>query len=181
VTNTDSPNDVTAPGPPAARTFLMFVVAAPAIASTLLVALFVGSELAGQTPFGYAARAFSIRPDNLAEAAAMGNGGDALRFLWYGEDPTRVQSIRRDIISSVITRVTALEAAIFVRKLEIVHLLDRRGVIVGDEARRALACLAADLEVEDIRDYLRRETDPPCEPGAARARLLARSMSYGMP
>jgi hypothetical protein len=83
--------------------------------------------------------------------------------------------VRPEIISSAITEVTALEAAVLARKVELVRMLDRRGYIRGDAARRGLACLAADLDADDVVQYLVRPGDPPCEPDAARGRLLARS------
>ncbi len=164
---------MTAPVSPAATRsvaspWLMIAVAVPPAVAAVLVLLFIAMELAGRTPS-------AIEPQNIAESAGLGNGAEILRRLQLGEDPTRVQTIRPEIISSQVTRVTALEAAVLSRKVQLVELLDDRGAIVGAEARQSLACLAQDAGVGDIVEYLAPAGAPPCEPGATRARLMARS------
>jgi len=53
---------------------------------------------------------------NLAEAAAMGSISEVVRFLATGDDPNRIVTVRPYVISSSVTRVTALEARVL--KLE---------------------------------------------------------------
>jgi hypothetical protein len=127
-------------------------------------------ELRGETPFSYG----PVR--NIAEAAAMGHASEVLRFLGDGQDPNKVWPVRRDIISSTITRVTALEAAIWSRRVQLIELLDRQGAI-DDESRRHLTCLANDLEspVEEIVRYLAPQGPLNCPPGQAIAAVLERS------
>lgn len=142
--------------------------AAPAVAGTFLILAFIGVEMAGSS-------LSSIRLANIAEAAGLGLGGEVLRRATLGEDPRRVQYVRPQIISSAITHVNALEAAVLARKVELVRMLDRRGFIDREESRRGLACLAADIAAADVAEYLTREDDPACEPGAARRILTMRS------
>lgn len=164
---------LTAPAPPSPNgtSFqwpLIVALAAPVVLATLGVLLFIGMELSGRTPS-------SIRAESIAEAAGIGNSAETLRRLLAGEDPARVQAIRPFIIGSEITQVTALEAAVFSRRVQLVQMLDDRGAIVGGEARRALACLALDTDIGEIVQYLAPDGPPACEPGAARALIVARS------
>ena len=149
----------------------MFALAAagPVVLATLLVSAFSGLDLAGHTPL-------SIGPArNIAEAAALGQASEVLRRLRFGEDPNRVWPVRKEIISSTITRVTALEAALYSSKSQLVELLDRQGAIVGEEGRRHLTCLASDLGVTDVVQYLSRKQPAHCTPGEALAVVRHRS------
>jgi hypothetical protein len=144
-------------------------VALPVVLTTLAVVAFSGLEMRGRTPFA------SELPHNIAEAAAMAAPAEVLRRLGFAEDPNRVWPVRRDIISSTVTRVTALEAAVWSRHREMLELLDRRGAIVGAETRRHLLCLAADVGVPEIVDYLSPGRAPDCARGQALAIVLERS------
>ena len=146
----------------------LLALAVPAALGTLLVAAFICVETFGGT-------LSTIRITNVSEAAGLGLGAETLRRVRRGEDPTRVQHVRPEIISSAFTEVTALEAAVFGRKVELVRMLDHYGFVTGDQARRGLACLARDQEVRDVAQYLIRPGDPPCEPGAARSLIASRT------
>lgn len=147
------------------RSTLMLAVgvAAPLVVATAVVLAFSGLEIAGRTPSAIGP------PRNIAEAVAMGAASEVLRLLAYGEDPNRVMPVRADIISSEITRVTAVEAAVWSHHWEMVDLLDRRGAIVDEETRRHLLCLTIDVGDTDILAYLTkgREQPPDCVRGAA--------------
>lgn len=148
---------------------VLAIVAAPAVAVTLAVVVFSAMEVSGRTPFSDG----PVR--NVAEAAGMGIPSEVLRLLAAGEDPHRIWDVRPEIISSTITRVTALEAAIWSRRSQLVALLDSKGLIVGDETRRHLTCLANDLPVEEIVAYLSPGGPPDCVPGQALTIVLDRS------
>jgi hypothetical protein len=145
----------------------MIAAAGPVVAGTLLVVAVASLELFGWTPF-------SMSPVNIAEAAAAGNAAETLRLLEQGADPARVEAVRPEIVSSEITRLNALEAAIWSRQVELVTLLDRRGAIAAS-ARHDLACLASDLGADDIVEYFGEETSSSCQAGAARERVVRRS------
>jgi hypothetical protein len=130
-------------------------------------------ERAGAAPFG------GLVPRNSAEAAALGSASEFLRFLRRGEDPRRVYDVRTEVISSAIARATTLEAAMWSRQLEMIQLLDRLGDIPIGPERRALVCLAADLQVEDIVEYLAPGGISDCEVGAAIGRVVARMTGDG--
>jgi hypothetical protein len=153
----------------------MCVIAAltlPLAVATLVTMLIAAGELAGAAPFA------RLVPRNSAEAAGMGYAADVIRLLESGEDPTRVQPLRPEVISSSVTRATTVEAAVWSRQLELVQVLEERGAITPAE-RPALACLADDLDADDVADYLWPAGVDGCEPGAAVEAVEARSPAHG--
>ena len=157
------------------RRLMMIAAVVPVAIGTLVILAFAVLETGGRTPM-------SIHPGNLAEAAAMGNAAETVRRLSFGESPYRIQPIREDIVGSDPIRLTALEAAVVSKKLELIRLLDSRGVFVGEDARRTLACLATDIGASDITEYLGRGLTLDCgEPGATRLRILTRGQSAETP
>jgi hypothetical protein len=145
------------------------LAAAPAVLATVAMLVFAARELSGKTPLSYG------RPINVAEAAGAGDAANVLRFLRAGWDPSQIWPLRPEIISSTVTRATALEAAIWGGRQPLIELLDRRGFIRDAETRRHLACLASDIGSQDVVGYLFPGGAPSCEPGAAFAVVKARS------
>jgi hypothetical protein len=138
-------------------TLTMLVLALPPMAAAIALAVFAALESAGSRPF-------TMAPQNVAEAAGLANASEVLRLLRSGADVTRVMPSRPEFISSAIPLISALEAAVWSRHVELVHMLDDEGVISADERHR-LACLAADLEIGDIVDYLSPGSPPDCVAG----------------
>ncbi|MGH9348731.1 MAG: hypothetical protein ACRD26_15845, partial [Vicinamibacterales bacterium] len=114
---------------------------------------------------------------NSAEAAAAGDAAAMLLFLRRGDNPTRVHPVRPDLISSAIVRATTLEAAMWSRRISMIRALDREGAIIGDDERRELACLARDLDLPDVAEYL--APAQACVRGQAVERVVARSRQEG--
>ncbi|HEY7185519.1 MAG TPA: hypothetical protein VH436_03170 [Vicinamibacterales bacterium] len=142
---------------PAARSRAAAIaLVVPAVLTTLALAAFSGLELLGRTPFAIG------RFHNVAEAAGMGAASEVLRLLGNGEDPNRVLPLRGEIISSSVQRATALEAAVWSRRRELVEVLDRRAAIADEQTRQHLVCLARDLDARDIADYLAPGRVPEC-------------------
>jgi hypothetical protein len=142
-------------------------VALPPMVAVAAAAVFAVLEAAGN-------RSITMTPANIAEAAGLANASEVLRLLRSGEDVSRVMPARPDIISSAIPRITALEAAVWSRHVELVHMLDHEGVILGDERRR-LACLAADLDIGDIVEYLSPKAPPDCLAGQVEQEIRGRA------
>jgi hypothetical protein len=153
--------------PPRTGTLLIAATAVPAILATMLVVVFAAFESSGTT-------LSAIAPANVAEAAALGLGGETLRRVRMGEDATARLDVRSEVISSSVKIVTALEAAVFARQVELIRMFDRRGSIADPALRRDLVCLAADLDVRDIVEYLGAAEAATCPPGAARAAIVQR-------
>jgi hypothetical protein len=148
---------------------VLIAAAGPVVLATLGVMVFVVCEMLGQT-------LSSAGPTrNLAEAAAIGNVSEVARFLHAGEDPNRIVEVRPYAVSSSIRRVTGLEAAVWHRSARLMKFFDQAGAIGHDEARRRLACLAADLRVDEIVEYLSPDGASSCVPGEVVADIEARS------
>jgi hypothetical protein len=147
---------------------------APLCITTATLAWVAVNERVGATAFA------GTVPRNSAEAAALGNPGAVLRFLQAGENPHDVHPLRASVISAEVLRATTLEAAMWSREVTMIRLLDREGAITDDAERRALACLAADLGVDDVVMFLAPEGPGHCEPGAAAAAVVARTSGVEM-
>ena len=152
---------------------LAVALLAPLCIATVGIVWVAAGERVGAAPFA------GLAPRNSAEAAALGSAGDLLRFLRHGDDPHDVYAVRPDVISSAILRTTTLEAAMWSRQLEMIQLLDREGAIDTGHERRALACLAADLRIEDVVEYLAPEGVGDCEPGRTLEGVVARTRGAG--
>jgi hypothetical protein len=148
---------------------LRWLAVVPVAAVTMAIAVFSLMELAGRTPWSLGP------PLNVAEAAALGNGSEILRFLRSGQDPLAVWPVRPDVISSTVRRVTGLEAAVWSRKAQIVELFDRQGRIPAGEPWRRVYCLASDLPVDEILEYLRKKGTAECVAGETVESVLART------
>lgn len=144
---------------------------APIGVATLGVLAVAAGEHAGATPFA------GLVPRNSAEAAGLGRAAELLRFLKEGQDPRAVYPVRPEILSSAILRATTVEAAMWSRQVEMIKLLEREGAIDGSEERKTLACLAADLKIDDVVEHLAPDGLSGCEPGQALARVTARTTS----
>ena len=134
---------------------LVLATLVPAVIGVVLLIAFVVAEFAGSTVFVYGPA------QNLAEAAAIADAAAVLRRLRAGEDPSAMVIVRPEVISSSLTRVSALEASIWGREIELVKLLDREGAIDAAQ-RRYLACLSLGLRADAI-------TGTWCRPGRTAA------------
>jgi hypothetical protein len=147
---------------------LWLAVMPPALATAGIVC-FSLAEISGRTPFS------SGPPANIAEAAGLGSGAELLRLLREGQDPHAVLPLSPDVISTTVTRASAVEAAVWSRRFQVVELLDREGALKDPAQRHAVLCLARDVGVEEIVAYLAKTDSVPCEDGRALAAVQARS------
>jgi hypothetical protein len=106
----------------------------------------------------------------------MGLSSEVLRYLRAGEDPHAILHVRPHIISSEITRVTTVEAAVWSRRIRLMRLLEREGALDDPELRANLSCLAADIQAGEIQQFIAASSTPArCEPGARARSIAARS------
>jgi hypothetical protein len=144
-------------------------VALPPVVAIGIVLAFVVAEVTGSTPFSYQP------PANLAEAAGMGNAPEVRRYLELGQDPAQVMPVRPDIISSQITRVTPLEAAIWSRRGQLVRIFERAGALRDENTRQHVACLTAYLRVDEILEQIAPQGVAGCDPEKTFELIRARS------
>ena len=150
-------------------TIIGVALALPICVVVLYLSAIAAVERAGSTFL--AGRA----PANIAEAAATARADLVVRFLRDGQDPLRVYPVHPDVISSTIRHVTALEAAVWSHQLPLMQVLEREGAIQDAAQRREIACLAADLEISEMVDYLSPGGPPDCVSREAYARVQART------
>lgn len=150
------------------RLACMLALLIPVCSATGVMLFVAFGERVGAAPFG------GLAPQNSAEAAGWGRAGDVLRFLRSGEDLRQVYDVRPEFISSAVRRATALEASMWSRQIELVRLLDQLAPF-NEKERAALACLAADLKIDEVVEYLAPDGIGHCESGNALERVLARS------
>jgi hypothetical protein len=151
---------------------IAWIAALPPLLGTLLLAYVACAEAAGGAPLSDGVAL------NLAEAAGMARVSEVVRLIEDGHDPSRIEPVRAFILSSTLTQITALEAAVATRRVELVALLDRQGAIHSEDTRAHLACLAVDLEIDDIVEYLAPRGNA-CRPGAALEAIAQRSAQVG--
>jgi len=154
---------------PLAGRALVVALWAPVCTALGLLVWFMTSEVAGHTPLAY------LPPRNIAEAAGMARAAEVLRFLRAGADPDAVEAVQPEIISPSVTRVSALEAAIWGREVALVRMLDREGALQGDHRRQYLACLATSIGASEIVAYLAPRGVEACEPDAVVRRIESRA------
>jgi hypothetical protein len=153
-----------------ARSALVLGLAAlPPVLAAAGVVWFSLAEIAGRTPFS------SGPPANIAEAAGLGSGAEVLRLLREGQNPHVVLPLGPDVISTTVTRASAVEAAVWSRRFQLIELLDREGVLANPAERHMLLCLARDVGVDEIVAYLAKKDAAPCEAGRTLAAVQARS------
>jgi hypothetical protein len=141
----------------------------PPVMALVVTAVFIAAESSGAALLSHG----QVR--NIAEAAGLGSASEIVRLLDAGQDPQRVMAIRPEIISSSVRQASALEAAVWSRRVELVKLLDERSSIPAPERAR-LACLAQDLAVADIAVYLGGEAAAACVPNKVITSIQARGI-----
>jgi hypothetical protein len=141
----------------------------PPVLATAGIVWFSLAEISGRTPFS------DGPPANIAEAAGLGSGAEVLRLLRERQNPHAILPLSPDVISSSVTRASAVEATVWSRRFQLVELLDREGVLTDPGERHTLLCLARDVRVDEIVAYLARTDSAPCEDGRALAAVLART------
>ena len=111
----------------------------------------------------------------LSEAAGLNNAGEVVRLITVeGQDPNRAWPVRDGILGDA-KRVTPMEAAISIRRIELIRILMREGAIIPEHGveRAALICravAAGDGEIVDLLLATGDRSDPraTCAPPSTR-------------
>ena len=123
-------------------------VCAPMLATLLLAVYVVAGWVAGTDPF------WPTPELNVAEAALVRDHAEVVRLIQLGHDPNRSWPVRADVNDGRAATMTPLEAAIRIRRLELVELLLRHGARVTPVERPGLIELAKTSDAPDIAEYL---------------------------
>jgi len=123
-------------------------VIGPLLVPFVLAVAVIAGWAAGANPFW-------PTPDlNVAEAAAVRDHAEVVRLIESGQNPNRAWPIRVGIIDDAVHTMTPLEAAVEIRRLELVKLLIRHGAVLTDAARAALTERASARQADDIVAFL---------------------------
>lgn len=151
---------------------LRLIAAGPVVAATLCVAIYVGLEMLGHP-------IFASRPVNLAEAVANDDPATVLRLRHEGASLVDVYHVRGDVLITPAAEATPLEVAALRDRAQIIRLLERSGVVVDDQLRSHLLCIAERAASRDVLALLRSPgVVPVCGPEADR---VVRAPSEGAP
>jgi hypothetical protein len=99
---------------------------------------------------------------NVSEAAGVSNAGEVVRLIVVeGQDPNRAWPVRAGMLGSAPVTLTPLDAAIVIRREELVPLLVRHGVRLPESPaeRTALICRAMAFEAAAIVELLLKTGD----------------------
>jgi len=109
----------------------------------------------------------------LSEAAGISNAGEVVCLITVErKDPNRAWPVREGILGPAQT-ATPLEAAVAIRRIELIPVLLRYGAVVPESgaARTALICRAVSATAPDIVEMLLKMGDgsdprPTCVPSS---------------
>lgn len=131
------------------------LAAAPAILLALASLAWTAGGLAG-------GGLWPARDETLSEAAATRNKAEAARLIAMGEDPNRPARVRKGLLPGDESRVvTPIEAAVAVRRPDMVQMLLDYGASLDAGQIRDLRCFSERLEDSDLRVFLERLAPDP--------------------
>ena len=141
---------------------LTVIAAAPALAALAFSAVIAGGWVTGARLF------WALPAMTLSEAAATRDAGEVVRLIEIqGRDPNASYPVRDGVLGRA-TMVTPVEAAVIVKRAEMVRLLYKHGASPRDEERQRLACLARTNGAGDVVAALvpgaERAAPLPCAP-----------------
>lgn len=87
---------------------------------------------------------------NLAEATAVRETAEVARQLEAGADPNRRDTVRSGMLTSAAVAATPLEAAVAIRRAELIAVLRNAGARLEPEEWRRLSCHARAAGSDDI-------------------------------
>lgn len=119
-------------------------VAGPALLLAALEAAFLVGGLAD------AQIRWPVYTLNLAEATAVRDTAEVARQLEDGADPNRRVTVRAGLLARGPVASTPLEAAVFIRRTELIRLLHQHGARLDPDAWNHATCYASRLELGEI-------------------------------
>ena len=104
---------------------------------------------------------------NLSEAAAVRDDAEMVRLIERGDDPNLRRRVRPGLVGNEAdVEATPLEAAISIRRPELIGLLFQHGARVGPAEWRRLYCSAVARDYTDVvavlEQYRQNGVEPRC-------------------
>ena len=104
-------------------------------------------------PFGYDPL-WAVEPLTLPEAAALHDNGEAVRLMMNGADPNTPGLVRANFARSTPAVLTPLEAAVAIRRADMVQLLLEHGARLDAPTWTRLFCFAKVVDAGDVSALL---------------------------
>lgn len=120
----------------------------PQLATLVVILILLVGWTVGYHPF------WPIPEVTVSEAAATADHAEVVRLITNGADPNGPSPVRIGIINDTAHVMTPLEAAVFVRRLELVKLLVEHGAVLSPQVTTSLIELAKKYDAPDIVAYL---------------------------
>ena len=113
-------------------------------------------------------RPFTAPADlTLSEVAALRDELELTRQLRNGADPNARYAVRADIIRSTPLTLTPLEAAVAIRRVDVVAFLVSHGARIDGADYLRLRCLAGVQHADEVAEFLdramSRDVTPSCD------------------
>jgi hypothetical protein len=122
--------------------------------------LIVGTALMfAVLPFGIDP-VWHVEPVTLPEAAALRDNAEAMRLIGLGADPNRAGLVRANFAHNKAQMLTPLEAAVGIRRADMVELLLENGARMDGETWTRLICFADVVDAGDVRALLEQRRPP---------------------
>lgn len=106
-------------------------------------------------PFGIDP-AWYVEPVTLPEAAALRDNGEVMRLIGLGADPNKPGTVRAGFAHNEEKMLTPLEAAVGIRRGDMVELLLENGAQMDAATWTRLLCFADVVRAGDVRALLER-------------------------
>jgi hypothetical protein len=120
--------------------------------SGVLLILGTAGLLAG-IPFGVDP-VWAVEPVTLPEAAALHDNGEVVRLIMRGDDPNRAGTVRANFVRTEPAVLTPLEAAVAIRRADMVQVLLDNGASLDAGTWTRLFCFATVVDAGEVRALL---------------------------
>lgn len=142
---TDAPGDVRA------RRQATLLASALCLPGALLIA--ATAAMFAALPFGVDPMWY-VEPVTLPEAAALRDNGEVMRLIGLGADPNEAGTVRAGFAHREAQVLTPLEAAVAIRRADMVEVLLENGAVMDATTWTRLTCFAGVVEAGDVRTLL---------------------------
>ena len=95
-----------------------------------------------------------MEPVSLPEATALRDNGEVMRLIGLGADPNEAGTVRAGFAHNEAQMLTPLEAAVGIRRADMVEVLLENGSVMDATTWTRLTCFAGVVEAGDVRALL---------------------------